>query len=229
MRHWRRHFFYTGVCLRATWKLRIGLLTLAILVVAGTRDYWMAGIGRSLVCTQELAPSDLILIENFDPTYVLFERAAELKKAGLAPRALVPVQASRDPAVANPIFKGFAEVMARQARLDTWDVVPIQETEPIGLNAATQIRTWLDRERVRSIIVVTRGFRSQRSSLVYRRVLDDAGIQLRCDPVFGPARPDRWMATWHGVQEVGEEFIKLQYYRFYVLPFLARRVSVGGA
>jgi hypothetical protein len=229
MRHWRRHFFYTGACLRTTWKLRIGLLTLAILVAAGTRDYWMAGIGRSLVCTQELAPSDLILIENFDPMYVLFERAAELKKAGLAPRALVPVQASHDPAVANPIFKGFAEVMARQARLDTWDIVPIQEIEPISLNAATQIRTWLDRERVTSIIVVTRGFRSQRSSLVYRRVLDDAGIQLRCDPVFGPARPDHWMATWHGVQEVGEEFVKLQYYRFYVLPFLARRMSAVGA
>jgi hypothetical protein len=33
--------------------------------------------------------------------------------------------------------------------------------------------------------------------------------------------PDSWADTWHGVQGVTEQFIKLQYYRFYVLPFVA--------
>ena len=27
--------------------------------------------------------------------------------------------------------------------------------------------------------------------------------------------------TWHGTQEVALEFVMLQYYRFYVLPFVS--------
>ena len=226
---WGRHFFYRRVCLKTTWKLRVGALVLAILAVAATREFWIAHVGRSLVCAQELAPSDIILIENFDPNYVLFERAAQLEKAGLAPRTMVPVQAARDPALANPIFKGFAEVMAREARLNAWDIIPIQEIEPISLNAAMQIRKRLDQEQVKSLIMVTGGFRSRRTSLIYGRVLADAGIQVRCEPVFGNAKPGHWTDTWHGVQEIAEEFGKLQYYRFYVLPFVAHRSPFRGA
>ena len=229
MASWRRHLFYTRQCVKITWKLRLGVLIVAALALASTSRIWTGAIAHSLVCAQDVAPSDLILVENFDPNYVLFERAAALEEAGLAPRALVPVQASHAPGVANPIFRGIAEIMARQARLETWEVLPIQEIEPISLNAATQIRDYLDRERVKSLIVVTSGFRSRRSSLIYRAVLHDTGVQLRCDPVFGRATPERWTATRHGMWEVAEEFIKLQYYRLYVLPFLSRRSSYGRA
>ena len=229
MRAWTRHFFYTRACLKTTWTLRIGVLVAVILTMTVTRELWTASIGRGLVCARDVAPSDLILLENFDPHFILFERAAELEKAGLAPRTLVPVQASRDPAVASPIFSGFAEIMARYARLGTWDVLPIQEIEPVRLNAAVQIRKRLDRDHVRSVIVVTGGFQSRRTFLVYSRVLNEAGILLRCDPVFGQTTPEHWTATWHGIQEVAEEFVKLQYYRWWVLPFVARRTSSGGA
>jgi hypothetical protein len=40
---------------------------------------------------------------------------------------------------------------------------------------------------------------------------------VRCDPVFGRVTPERWSDSWHGIQGVAEEFVKLQYYRFYVL------------
>ena len=226
---WRRHLFYTKQCVRTTWKLRLGVLVVATLALAATSRIWTSAIARSLVCAQDVGPSDLVLVENFDPSYVLFERAAALQKAGLAPRTLVLVQVSQAPGVANPIFRGIAEIMARQARLETWEVLPIQEIEPISLNAAAQIRDHLARERVKSLIVVTRGFRSRRSALIYTNVLHDAGMEVRCDPVFGRATPEHWTATWHGMQEITEEFLKLQYYRFYVLPFLAHRSSNGRA
>jgi hypothetical protein len=228
MRDWRRHLLHTRPCVKTTWKLRLGMLLVLILAVTLTQQFWIVQIGHSLVCAQEVAPSDVILIENFDPNYVVFERAAALERAGLAPRTLVPVQASRDPGVPNPIFKGIAEVMARQARLTTWEAVPIQEIEPISLNAAGQVRRRLEEEHVRSLILVTSAVRSRRSSLIYRAVLDDTDMQFRCDPVVGATRPEAWTATWHGVQEVVLEFLKLQYYRFYVLPVLFSR-SRGGA
>jgi hypothetical protein len=56
--------------------------------------------------------------------------------------------------------------------------------------------------------------------LVYRAVLGKA-TQIHCVPVFGRTTPERWADTWHGIQQVTEEFVKLQYYRFYVLPFLS--------
>jgi hypothetical protein len=219
---WRPHFFYAKESIRTTWKVRIGALIVLILVAALTREFWIGQIGRSLVCARDVTPSDVILVENFDPNYLLFERAAALEKAGLATRTLVPVQVSSDSAVANPVSKGIAELMARQARMVAWEMIPIREIEPISLNAAAQIREHLVRERVKSLIIVTDGFRSRRSSLIYHAMLNDGGTRVQCDPVFGRVTPERWADTWHGIQEVAEQFLKLQYYRFYVIPFFPR-------
>jgi hypothetical protein len=217
MTSWRQHLFYTRQCVKTTWKLRLGVLVVAALTLASTSRIWTSAIARSLVCAQDVAPSDLILIENFDPSYLLFERAAALQKDRIAPRALVPVPAGRDSGTPNYISQAIAEVMARHARMAAWELLPISEVEPISLNAAFQIRQYLLRENVKSLIVVTGGFRSQRSSLIYRAVLAGRGVQVRCDPVFWRATPERWGNTWHGIQGVAEEFVKLQYYRFYVL------------
>src|SRR6266849_524305 len=144
MRQWQRHFFYTKKSIRTTWKFRVGTLIVAILIATVTRGFWTAQIGQSLVCTEKPLPSDILLVENFNPNYLVFERAAELEKAGFASRALVPVEASNDPAVANSVSKGIAELMARQARMGAWEIIPILETEPISLTAASQVRDRLD-------------------------------------------------------------------------------------
>jgi hypothetical protein len=217
----RRHFFYRTESVKTTWKLRVATLALLILIGVLTRGFWAPQIARSLVCVEDLTPSDMVLVENFNPNYLLFERAAALESAGIASRFLVPVEASPDPKVAGLVSRGVAELMARQARLATWEIVVIKETEPISLNAAGQIRDRLARDQITSLTVVTSGFRSRRSLLVYRAVLGNAGTQVRCAPVFGPTTPERWTESWHGIQQVAEEFLKLQYYRFYVLPFVS--------
>ena len=219
MHAWRRHFFYTREVTRTTWKLRFLIVVVIILTVVSTRRLWEAQIAEGLQCAEDRARSDAIVIENFDPHYLLFERAAALKKAGVAPIVLVPVRSEPQPDMLSPVAKGFAEVMARVAWLDDWQIIPIDEREPITLNAAVQIRDDLLRRQVKSVTVVTSGLRSQRAALVNRAVLGDAGVEVRCAPVFGPTYTGRWTDTWHGIQNVTEEFLKLQYYRFYVLPF----------
>jgi hypothetical protein len=218
---WKQHFFYTRTATRTTWKLRLAVVAVVVLVAVATRDRWTAWLGQSLVCPEEVAPSDLILVENYDPDYVVFERAAALQAAGLATRALVPVQQSRDPGAPNLVSQGIAEVMARYARLSPWDALPIREVEPITLNAGAQLRDYLVRERVRSLILVTPGFRSQRSALAYRAVLGPAGIRVHCVPVFNRVTPTTWTESWHGIQGVTEALVKLAYYRLYVIPFRA--------
>lgn len=212
----RRHTAATGR------RLILAALALAILTAAATRGLWTARLGGSLVCTGEVTPSDMILVENFDPSFEVFQRAAALRAAGLAPRALVPVPASADLGVVDPVSREIAEVMARHAGLGPWEILPIRVVEPITLNVATRLRDHLARNSVRSLILVTPGFRSRRSDLAYRAMLEPGGTRVHCVPVFDGQTPATWTGTWHGIEDVGSEFLKLQYYRFYVLPLLAR-------
>jgi hypothetical protein len=214
---WHRHFFYRKESIKTTWKFRLALLMLVILLISVTRGFWMLQIGQSLVCTEEISPSDVILVENFNLHYLVFERAAALHKAGFAARVLVTTDASRDPERANPVSQSIAELMSQVAQLQNPTILPIQIFEPISLNAAYQIRDFLSKEHLSSVIVVTDGFRSKRSALVYHAVLGHAGIKVSCMPVFGERTPENWAVTWHGIEQVTEQFLKLQYYRFYIL------------
>ena len=151
---WTRFFVYRAEGVRTTWALRLGVMALLVIVPWSTSACWTAALGRSLVCEASIAPSDAILVENFDPDYLLFERARQLRRGGLAPRVLVPVPTDRGTEEPNDVALGFAEVMARISGVGPIDVIPIRQVEPISLNAARDIQRYLERERIRSVIVV---------------------------------------------------------------------------
>jgi hypothetical protein len=108
--------------------------------------------------------------------------------------------------------------MARVARLPYIEPIPVpNREEPISLNAAKQIRDFLVREKIRSIVVVAPGFRSRRSAMIYEAVFASSGIRVGCARTMGKTTPENWTNTWHGIQNVGEQFVKLLYYRFYAI------------
>jgi hypothetical protein len=181
-----------------------------------TRPFWAIRLANSLVCTEQAPPSDALLLENFDPDYLVFERAAALRSAGIASRVFVPLQTSEGE-LPNAVQTGTAELMAKIARLSGVEGIPIQVIEPISLNAAYQIRDFLTKNNIHSIVVVAPGFRSRRSALVYSSVLNAAKISVSCVPVFGTHKPENWDKSTHGMQAVVEQFLKLQYYRIAVL------------
>jgi hypothetical protein len=217
MTDWQRHFVHRKESLKTTWKLRVLVVLLAFFAVWITRGFWTVKIGESMICQEQISRSDALLLENFDPDYLVFERAAALQKKGIAAKIFVPVSASSNPEIPSVVSKGLAELMARVAHIDQIEVIPIKHIEPISLNAAYQIRDFLIAENVKSIVVVTPDFRSRRSLMVYSAVLGPAGIAVGCTPVFGTYTPTNWTETWHAMQEAGLQFLKLQYYRFYVL------------
>lgn len=219
---WTRHLYYRTEHTKTTWKLRLGLLALAVVALWLIRGWWTVAIARSLVCDAKLAPSDAILVENFDPDYLLFERATRLRRAGLAARVLVPIRTDPGTQDPNDVALGVARVMVGIARTGPVELVPTRQIEPITLNAARDMQRFLEREHIRSVIVVTPLFRSRRSMLVFAATLGRAGISVRCDPVEGSRGVKTWTRSWHGIQEVVEQWIKLQYYKVYVLPFQSR-------
>ena len=216
---WTRHLVRRDPSVRTTWRLRLAVVTALILLLWATSARWSRAIGNSLVCTPDSGTSEAILVENFDPNYLLFERARQLRRAGRAPRVLVPIWTDRGTSTPNDVSLGIAEVMARISGLGDFEVVPVREAEPITLNAAKDVLDYLTRAHLHSVTVVTPLFRSRRSALVNRATLESAGIVVRCQPVQGSRGVDTWMKSGHGVQEVVEQWLKLQYYRLFVVPF----------
>ena len=217
--HWTRHLVYRAEHRRTTWKLRIGVLTLVAFGLWATAGWWTAAVARSLVCDASLAPSDAILVENFDPNYLLFERAGQLRRAGLANRVLVPITTDLGTSEANQVELGMAQLMAKVARTGDIEIVPTRTVEPITLNTARDVGRYLQAQRIRSVIVVVPVLRSRRGALVYGATLGREGVTVACAPVAGAQPLHQWPETWHGIQNVVEQWGKLQYYRFYVLPF----------
>jgi hypothetical protein len=226
--HWTRHLVYRSEHLRTTWKLRLGTLGVVGLVLWLTTGWWTVAIGRSLVCDGRHGPSDAILVENFDLDYLLFERAAELRRAAVAPRVFVPVQAYPGTSRPNRVALENTQVMATIAHLGAIEVIPVHVAEPISLNASLDVRRFIEREEVRSLTVVAPLFRSRRSALVYTATLGDAGVTVTCEPVQAAFGVDSWTQSWHGIQQVVEQWIKLQYYRMYVLPLRGRSAGPSG-
>ena len=210
---------YRSERLRTTWTFRFGLLALSLVAIWLTSGWWTEALGRSLVCGQSVAPSDAILIENFDQDYLLFQRARELRHAGLAARVLVPV--STDPGTLSPnaVELGIVKVMANISQIGEVEIIPVRQVEPITINAFRDVRQFLEREQIHSIIVVTPLFRSRRSDLIVGATLRRFGISVHCQPVQGWRGVNDWTRSWHGVQEVTEQWLKLQYYRVRILPF----------
>jgi hypothetical protein len=197
---------------------RVLLIALA-LAAGGTifLSYELRWLGHSLVHRDEIERSDALIIENFDPDYLLFEEARKLLSDGWGRRVLVPVQTSTNGDRPNAVSKGFVEVMARIARIPEPELIPVREAEPISLTVARQVQDKLVDEGIVSVIVLSHGLRSRRSFLVWSAVLEPAGIRVSVAPVFGQRTPENWRDTWHGWQEVVLQWLKLLYYRLAVL------------
>ena len=216
---WVKLFFQRRECLKTTWTFRIVFVLLVTFILLSTRSLWAPPFSRALTCQEHLTPADAILIDNVGQDYLLFERAAALHNAGYGSRVLVPTSSSTD-LEAPTLEKAIDDVMIRIAHLKSAEMVPVQQQlEPISLNLAYQIRDYLRTKHIQSVLLLTSGFRARRAALIYEAILGESGVAVYCVPVFGKTTPENWTHTWHGIQEVMLQFLKLYYYRLYVLPF----------
>jgi hypothetical protein len=199
---------------------------LAIVVAGAMTGAWSRAVANSLVCAAQNERADAVVIDNFDPNYLLFERTQTIVAAQPAARVYVPSPASEDGEF-TPVELGFVDVMVRIARLPPPTLVPVRHAEPFTLTAVRQIGRVLRQQHMKSIALVTPAFRSKRSFLVYSAVLAPQGISVSCVPVFGLHDASNWTHSWHGMQDVAEQIIKREYYRLWVLPRYSSRGSYG--
>lgn len=215
---WQRQIVHQTTCYRTTLRFRLSALALLLVLLTATRGWWVSAVGWSLVNIAEIETPDLILIDNLDSNYLLFETAADLKKSRICKAVLVPVAASsQDPARPCLLQRELAELMIRMAHLDSVKLLPVKGGEPITQNVACEVADFLKGTDVRKVLILTSGFKSRRLFLIFNNVLSKAGIETYCLPVWGAYRPETWVQTWHGIQEVLLQHAKLAYYRLWVL------------
>lgn len=210
-------FFYRKVCWKTTWLFRSILVLAFLLVLLLAKGPVSRAIGESLVAHVESEHCDALLIENFNPNYLLFEKSRKLLESGMAAGVFVPVPYNRGKSGPNRVSEEIVAVMAEVSRIGEVQTIAIPEVEPIRYNAALVIGRSLKNREINSVMLVTSGFRSSRSSEVMSHVLGPMGIKVYCLPVFGERNPTNWTESWHGIQEVVLEFGKLWYYRLFVL------------
>jgi len=214
-----RHFIgvYRWVY-RTTWKFRLTLILTVFLLAWVTRGLWGPAIGQSLVCGGDLKKSQAIVIANFDVDYLLFKWAGALERRGFGDRVIIPVKYSkRDESKPNEADKAVAEALCGVADIKAPLFLPVIEKEPISYHVARQVGEKLEKDRIRSVIIVSSALRSKRDFLIFKKVLAEKGITVTCAPVLGEKTPANWMNSWHGVQDVFLQTGKLWYYRLKLL------------
>jgi hypothetical protein len=197
----------------------VSFLVLSLVAVA-FRGSLLRAVAEGLVTSGPVEKAEVLLIENFEPNYLLYQEARNLRRAGKGERIIVPVQTDKDSDEPNSVSLRIAEVMCQEARIADVEFLPVRHTEPITLGVARQLSAKLKAENVSSVTVVTSGFRSRRTWLVYDSLLSPLNVRVSVAPVFGSARPENWTRTWHGIQNVVLQWVKLQYYRWAVLQSL---------
>src|SRR5262245_49631286 len=75
------------------WRILGVTFVVCALLLMVSRSVWISWIGRSLMCQEDIGAADLVLIDNSDQNYLAFERATDLIRKGMAPRAAVTVRA----------------------------------------------------------------------------------------------------------------------------------------
>lgn len=214
----RRQLVYQTTSYRTTWKLRILVFSLILILPIATRGWWVSALGWSLVCNSEFERPDLILIDNLDTNLQLFEMAAHLRARSIGKWVLVPIAAAaQDPEKPSLLAREMAHVMVNMAQLDPVIFLPVKGGEPITLNVARDVGDFLKGIKVRKVLLLTSGFKSKRIHLIFCKVLSEIGIDTYCLPVWGACRPETWTSSWHGIQEVFLQHLKLAYYRLWVL------------
>ena len=95
--------------------------------------------------------------------------------------------------------------------------------EPITLTAARGAMETISKENVKSAVLVSAGFHTRRSYLIYQYVSNDYHIKIYPAASFNSYQLDHWWSQDGGLRDFCSEFVKLVYY--WVRGFIPLKLS----
>lgn len=195
-------------------RLIAAACVLALLLAAAylARGWILTSLGEFLTVEDAPARADAIFVLGGEGN-VRPARAAELYLAGLAPRILIPRPEdflAHELTNAPNITDVATEAMRRLGVPDsaiTLLEMPGGSTSTI--DDARLLRAYVERHRIRRILVVTSAFHTRRTRWVLHRVLDGLDVTVLMVPAADPRFNERnWWRHEAGLLAYVEEYLK---------------------
>ena len=162
----------------------------------------------------------MVVLEGSDHVELpLLARAASMVSSGKARRMVVVLHqtASSEPLSpdleeARSIIRMELDRLGLDARVCR--VILTSSRHPVTLTEASEVMKVLSREGVRRVILVSPGFHTLRSYLVYQSIGEPFHIKIYPHASFEGDNHglDKWWIQYHGVCDFIEQALKLAYY-----------------
>lgn len=187
------------------------LLLLLVVVLVVFHQVWLSALGDFLVARDELRQADVIVVLAGNSPYRV-QHAAELYRAGWAPRVLV----SNELVLSHGVEASWLAL--RQAGLVQIDVPDeaLLALEPVAQSTHHEAITSRDlmlRHGWRSAILVTDPFHMRRALLAFRGAWQPAGLELIASPAENSKYTvSGWWRDPNKATRVIQEYVKYPYY-----------------
>jgi uncharacterized SAM-binding protein YcdF (DUF218 family) len=193
------------------------LIVLCVLLIAGYvfRAPLLRGAASAWIVNDPLAKADVIVVLGGGPETRPFE-AAKLYHQGLAARILI-MQPKPGPASVLGLIPSEAELTRRiliNRGVPASALVILQNEVTSSYEESMVFRDWVKTNSIKSVIIPTDIFHTRRVRWLYRKELNNTGIQVRVEavPVLEYTARDWWRSE-HGVVAFQNEVLKFVYYR----------------
>lgn len=180
-------------------KMSIGV---CLVMVCGFLALW--GAGGFLVIADPLEKADAVVVLGGGEGRL--EYAVELYRKGYAGAVIIT----------DTGLKGIRSADEREAwrqnvaESDVW-LAPGSARNTI--DEARTVRRLVEDKKVKSLIIVTDGFHTQRTRLIFNREVGSGGIKIIVRPVPGHwYKSTTWWLSWAGWRETVSEIVKIVLY-----------------
>lgn len=176
--------------------------TAVLVLLVAAHSLWLGALGSFLVNSQEPFPADMAVVLAGDETGGRIVTAAELVRAGYAPKVLV----------SGPEYYGAHEsdlaiaLAVRQGYPADW-FIPLPNRTDSTKEEAQCVLDELQRRHVRRFIVVTSNFHTRRAAAAYRALAPAGSFRVVAAP-YRPFAPRGWWHTRAGQKLFFMEWIK---------------------
>jgi hypothetical protein len=199
----------------------VGLAAILLLLASGSCDTFLLDAGRFMAPVDDRmdGTADIVVLEGIGHIErELVARAAGMVSSGKARRMVVVLNRVPED---NPSVETEAPLSVVQKALgglgldDTsCRIIVTSFRHPLTFTSAKEVMQVLAGEGVRNVILISPGFHTRRSYLVYQSIGEPLQIRIYPYASFDGHNHglDKWWTQWHGVYDFIEQGIKLLYY-----------------
>lgn len=211
------NFFFTQKTLRVlTWRARILVMMMAVLILWLSRPLFIRAVTEFIVDTNPPAKAEHLVVENWGQEVNAYAVAMEVgRRYGTEELASVVFEDEWN----DPRGKIFFKLASWTAGIDTTKLIfiPVPQKDPKTLNIAQTVMDTAFSKGWMTVTLLTPELHSSRSRKAYERAAKKYGITVNVvGLVYNNISRDNWSQTSIGLSSAFSECLKKLYYEIFV-------------